>query len=741
MPTVVTHHKAAFFLGAAAALFAATEVRAAGLAADNLWPLCHSVTPPFDTDAQLDSALAPTDITADYGEGVNDELYTVRGNVLILRGAQRINADQAVYDDRSGQVDAEGTVRLQQRGFIVEGESARFDLTAETGQINQARYQYLDRHAHGQARTVIRESAEITQLLNASYTTCDPGEVDWELRARRVTLDHAEAVGTARGVTLRFQNVPFLYFPYINFPLDGNRKSGLLPPTVGYSDETGLDFGQPVYWNIAPQYDATITPRILGTRGLLTQVEFRYLTPDNGGIINVEYLPNDAVFGADRGALSFQHMERIDARWRADANFNYVSDSRYLAELGGNLSSASATHLDRRLDVTYSGDYNYFLARLQDYQTIDEATPVGDRPYQRLPQLLFSGVAPSHPLGGDYALDAELTRFEREQSVTGTRISLHPSIAWPVERLGYFFIPKAGLRYTGYRLDEVGPGTADAPQHSVPVYSLDGGLYLERDIEFRGRPFLHTLEPRLFYLRIPFRDQTDFPVFDTSAFDFSFSQLFRDNRFTGPDRLSDANQLSAGVTSRLLDRGDGREWLRAALGQIYYFEAPRVGLPGVPLPSRGESDLVGELSTRLTARWTASGSLQWNPDADETERAAVQFRYQGERQQLFNAGYRFRRDELDQTDLSLLWPLRQRWQFIGRWNYSHRDQRVLETLAGLQYDSCCWAFRATTRRYVNTVSGDNNQALYLQLELKGLANIGNSVEDVLEHGILGYRAR
>ncbi len=741
MPTVVTYHPAGLLIGAALALYAANP-HAAGLPDDGLWPLCHSVAPSFDPDdSALDNLRAPTDITADYGEGTDAQLYTVRGNVLIRRGDQRLTADRALYDDQSGQVDAEGTVRFQQRGFIVEGISARFDLTAETGQIQQARYHYLERHAHGQARTVVRENAGVTQLLRASYTTCDPGEVDWELRARRVTLNHAAAIGIARDVTLRFQNVPFLYLPYINFPLDGNRKSGLLPPIVGYSDETGLDFGQPVYWNIAPQYDATITPRFLESRGLLTQVEFRYLSPHNRGHFNLEYLPNDGVFGADRGALSLLHNEQLGSRWRADVNFNYVSDSRYLAELGGNLSSASTTHLDRRLDVTYNGDHNYFLARLQDYQTIDEAAPVGDRPYQRLPHLLFNGNAPSHPLGADVALDAELTRFQREQSITGTRISLHPSIAWPVERLGYFLIPKAGLRYTGYRLDNVGPGVADAPQHSMPVYSLDGGLYLERDIEFGGRPLLHTLEPRLFYLRIPFRDQTDFPVFDTSAFDFSFAQLFRDNRFTGPDRLSDANQLSAGVTSRLLDRGNGREWLRAALGQIYYFEAPRVGLPGVPLPSRGESDLVAELNARLTARWTASGTLQWNTDTNETERFAVQFRYQGDQQRLFNAGQRFRRNELDQTDLSILWPLHQRWQFIGRWNYSHRDERILETLAGLQYDSCCWAFRVTTRRYVNTSSGDSNQALYLQLELKGLANIGNSVEDVLERGILGYRAR
>ncbi len=740
MPSTVIRSKAALILGASAALCAAAGTHAAGLT-DAQWPLCHGVAPPLAEESSAPAALSPMEITADYGEGLGSALYTVRGNVLMRRGSQHLEADSAVYDDRSGQVDATGTVRFQQGGFIVSGEAARFDLAAETGEVGLAEYQLLERHARGRADTVVRESATITQLRRASYTTCDPGDLGWELRARRVTLDHAEAVGVARDVTLRFQNVPFLYLPYINFPLNDERKSGLLPPTLGYSDETGVDIGQPVYWNIAPQRDATITPRFLETRGLLTQVEFRYLNPSNHGRINAEYLPSDAVFGNDRGAFSYEHLHRLNARWRADLNYNYVSDSRYLAELGGNLSSASTTHLDRRLDLSYGGAHNLFLARLQDYQTVDDTTPYADRPYQRLPQLVFSGNGPTHPLGGDYALAAELTQFEREQSLTGTRLSLHPSIAWPVERLGYFFVPKAGLRYTGYRLDSAGPGGLEDPQHSVPVYSIDSGLYLERDLRLRARDFRQTLEPRLYYLRVPFRDQSDFPVFDTSAFDFSFAQLFRENRFTGPDRLGDANQLSAGLTSRLLDRGSGREWLRASLGQIYYFEPPRVALPGVTLPARGESDIVGELSARLNAQWTVATSLQWNSDVDDTERAAVQFRYQGAQRQLFNAGYRFRRGELDQTDLSMLWPLQRQWQLIGRWNYSHRDERVLETLAGLQYDSCCWAFRATTRRYVNTTSGDSNRALYLQLELKGLANIGNSVEDLLERGILGYRAR
>lgn len=736
--------QAVLLFGAAAALWLAPLPRAAAAQTADEWPLCHRVDIPADADIGADardSADAPTEITADYGEAAGDTLYTVRGDVFVRRGSQQLEADRAVYDHSTGVVDAEGTVHFRQRGFAVEGAAARFDLATETGEIHRTRYQYLERHAHGEAETLVREGAERTQLYRASFTTCDPDQVDWELRARHVTLDQRDAVGTARGVTVRFKDVPFLYLPYLNFPLNDERKTGLLPPLIGHGNQTGLDLGIPFYWNIAPNRDATITPRLLENRGLLTEAEFRYLNRSSHGVINGSYLPGDALYGGDRSAFSAQHHHRLAARWTADANFNHVSDARYLSELGGSLATASTTHLDRRLDVNYTGDRNQFLARAQDYQTVDPTIAAADRPYRRLPQLLFVGEAAAHPLGADYAWRAEFVQFARDNSLAGSRVHVQPSIAWPLETLGYFMIPQAGLHYTGYRLDDPAGRAAEAPQHGVPIYSLDSGLFLERELALGGRPFVQTLEPRLYYLRIPFRDQSDFPVFDTTRFDFSYAQLFRENRYTNPDRIGDANQLSLGLTSRLLERDSGREWLRAAIGQIHYFEAPRVTLPGEAAVARGESDLIGELSSRVTQTWTAGTQLQWNPDDGRVEKGSVQLRYQRDARHLFNAGYRFRRGELDQTDFSLLWPLGRQWQVVGRWNYSLRDRRGLETLAGLQYDSCCWAFRITSRRYVNSIEGDTSQALYLQLELKGLASLGKSVDEVLEHGILGYRAR
>jgi LPS-assembly protein len=307
-----------------------------------------------------------------------------------------------------------------------------------------------------------------------------------------------------------------------------------------------------------------------------------------------------------------------------------------------------------------------------------------------------------------------------------------------MESLGYFLTPKISLNHTQYRLDGQAAGTMADPARTTPLYSIDSGLFLERETTIGAHHFLHTLEPRLYYLRVPYRDQSDYPLFDTSLFDFSFSQLFRENRFSSADRIGDADQLSVAVTSRLIDQESGREWLSGSLGEIIYLADQRVTL-GTPPRNRATSDIVAEASSHLSERWSTALDMQWNPDIDKVDEGAFQFRYAMDDRHLFNAGYRFRRDQLTQTDLSFLWLLNPRWQLLGRWNYSQRDHRPLETLAGIQYESCCWIFRATSRRYVSDVAGDSNRSLYLQLELKGLANIGQSAEDVLERGILGYR--
>ena len=707
---------------------------------DGMWGLCqHTASQPLPpaNASMLPAAQSPTYITSDYGEGKLDELYTLSGHVLIRRGPQQVEADQAVYDSRTGNVDATGNVRLEQGGLISQGNSAHFNLNTGTGEVNTAHYEYLAQHAHGQADTISHESADITYLYRATYTTCDPNKVDWELRARDVRLDHAEAVGEAYNVTLRFKDVPFLYFPYINFPLNDERKSGILPPILGYSSLGGFEIGIPVYWNIAPNRDATITPTVIEHRGLLTKGEFRYLTETSEGEVQAAYLPYDADFGAERGALSYLNKSRLSPHWSSDLVAGYVSDDSFLSDFGGSLAVTSTSQVERRLDLNYNADYTSFLARAQGYQTIDPTLPPDSRPYQRLPQMVFTAATPTHPFAAAYGFEGELVRFERASSTTGSRLNFTPSLAWPMETQSYFITPKIGLNYTQYQLSGQPAGSQADPTRTTPIYSIDSGIFLEREITLGEHTFLHTLEPRLYYLRVPYRDQSDLPLFDTGSFDFSFAQLFRENRFTGADRIGDANQVSVAVTNRLIDQGSGREWLSGSLGQIFYLEDRRVTLSGPPADSH-TSDFVAEASSHLSKRWSTSADLQWNPDIHKADKGDFQFRYMMDDRRLFNASYRYTRDQLTQTDLSFLWLLNPRWQLLGRWNYSQRDHRTLESLAGVQYESCCWIFRVTTRRYVSDVAGNSNRSIYFQLELKGLGNIGQSADAVLERGILGY---
>jgi LPS-assembly protein len=714
---------------------------AAAKRANSMWDLCPGM-PTNSTSADetsLPPSSFPTYLHSDYGEGKINQKYILKGHVLIERGSQKIGADEAVYDDHTGVVNADGHVLFQQGGLITEGRSARINLDTGTGEFDSAHFQYLPQHASGQADTIIHESSDITRLHHATYTTCDPSKVDWQLRAQDVTLHHDEAVGEAYNVLLRFKGVPLFYFPYINFPLNDKRKTGVLPPTVGYSNSTGIDIGIPYYWNIAPNRDATITPRLVARRGLLTKGEYRYLSENSAGEIQANYLPGDKVYGSDRGTLSVLHKTQFNQQWNTHVNATYVSDYRYLSDLGGSLSTASTTQVERRMDVNYGGSYSNFRARVQAYQNLDPTLQPASRPYERLPQLLFSTATPSHPFGAAYRLDGEFVYFARASSVTGSRLNFRPSVSLPMETQAYFFTPKISVNHIQYQLNGQTPGKPNDPSRTLPIYSIDTGLFLERETRFATHNFLNTLEPRLYYVRVPYRDQSDLPVFDTSLFDFSFSQLFQENRFSGSDRIGDANQLSIAVTSRLVDESEGREWLSGSLGQIIYLEDRRVTL-GQPPQTQQTSDIVAEASTHFSKRWSSYFDLLWNPQTHKSDQGDAQLQYHWDDRRILNAGYRFRRNQLTQTDLSFLWQLSSHWRLVGRWNYSQRDHRALESLGGVEYESCCWIIRATSRRYITDVSGDTTRALYIQLELKGLASIGNSVEDILERGILGYRS-
>lgn len=709
-------------------------------AAEDIFALCKPLTlhspprpalpPPQDEAVHVFADEA----TIDEHQGIS----TFSGDVLVQRAAQIVRTPVITYDRSADRLEAEGDFTLWDKHFIVSGRGIKL-YAKDRGRMQQADYWLLSRRARGHAEKVLKKSEDLVGLEGASYTTCDPDREVWRLDSERTILDNTTATGTASHVVIRLLGMPVFYTPYLSFPLNDARKSGFLFPNIGSSDETGTEFSLPYYWNLAPHYDATLTPRLMSRRGVLLKTAFRYLTPSAGGRMTVEYMPHDKAFGGERASLHFEHRGPLKNRWYTDVNLNYTSDVRYFEELGNNISVASTTHLERRADLLYLGAGWQALGRLQNFQTLIKDPQA--RPYERLPQLLFKTTLPEWNRRFNTALQAEFVSFDRDTTVVpgpiGQRFDLKTTFSFPWRTPSTFVIPRLSLRYTRYDLEQT--ETNDTPDRGLFTFSTDSGLFLEREHHWFATDLIQTLEPRLFYRYTPYRDQGDIPLFDTARYDLSFGQLFREESYSGPDRIDDNHQLTTALTSRLLGSNTGIEHLRASIGQIHYFRDRRVTLPGESTATQTASNLIFEVGAQVAKYWEGTATLHWDPDTQNTERSLFRLRYQSDQDHIVNLSYRLRDDLLEQTDLSWHWSLGSRWQLLGRWNYALPDEITLETFFGLEYSSCCWAIRGITRRYLNNEDGQSYlNGFFLQLELKGLGGIGKKADSFLEQRIPGY---
>ncbi len=706
--------------------------------------------PVVDDDAALSDLV---DVKADDAQLVNKGLSVFDGNVVVTRGGRELSADHITYHRATGTVTAQGDIRLRDSQMVLEGDEAEWLTSSDEGTMVNATYHLREIGARGDAKHIYRQGLLQTDLRGATYSTCSVANPFWDLQANSVKLDHDEAVGSAEDVIVRIKDVPVFYTPYISFPLNDQRKSGFLAPSFGNSDETGFDLQTPYYWNIGPGRDATITPRYMSDRGMQLNAEYRYLYLGGEGTIQAGFLASDDLktdgedinpyYNEDRKHFSFRHIGNANSRWRTDIDYNYISDDDYLEDFGSNLSLTSTTHLYRKAQLSYSDDTWSFVGRMQGYQTITDV----EEPYQRLPQLILSGSFPEKLFGLSYHLRTEYVEFDHDDLVDGQRFDIMPTISLPKQSAAGFFTPSVTLRHTEYRLNENGQTiTDDSPSRTLPIASVDSGLFFERSLPFKGQNYIHTLEPRAFYLYIPERDQTDIPIFDSSLRTFNFGQLFAEDRFSGTDRVGDANQLSLALTSRIIDPDTGREKLSASIGQIRYFTDRDVILPSGEVGSRSGSDMVVEVAAALAKEWTAKAEVQWDPHSgNQSNLSSVQLRYRGDNGQIFNISHRYRRDGvstiegLEQVDVSGRLPINEQWSLIGRYYHSLRDNKLLEGLAGVEYDSCCWATRFVIRDYINDIDDDDrNLAFLFQIELKGLGNFGQKTDDLLKESIFGF---
>ncbi len=700
------------------------------------WSYCK----PSDAElaAGFDAALAADDNIHVSAESLNSsgtDALVFDGEVELRGQGRLLRADQVRVFDAPRRFEASGGIELRSEGLLIRSQSAVLSEADRRGVFENVEYALPQRHAFGRATRVLTAESELT-LKQASYSSCQVNDPDWVIRASRIHLDREAGQGTARNATLRFLGVPLVYLPYISFPIDDRRRSGLLYPVLGSTDVSGLQLSLPFYWNIAPNYDMTITPRLMEKRGVMLVDEFRYLGRNTRSKLNLEYLGNDRVADEVRYRYGIDHESRLTRHWNLKLKGSVVSDNDYLTDFSRGLDSTSRTHLERYADLLYQSRHWKGVIRNQVYQTIDPTIPRAERPYRRLPQVTAEGTLPLFDDQLRLGLTTDMTRFTHGFAVEGRRFDVAPALSWEWATPGVFFRPTLSWRDTYYDIDAFDAAPARTIQRDVPVASVDSGLILERDMPNDNTL---TLEPRLFYLYAPFRDQSDIPVFDSNEPAFIFSSLFRDNRFSGLDRIGDANQLTVALTSRMFDNSSGRELFRASLGQINYFKDRRVTLPGSEAETASRSDYLAEIAATPSAKWIVSGHLVSNSALDQAEVATINVGYRGGNNRVANIEHRFRRaDDVNQTALSWAWPVNRNWKFLGRWLFSHTRDLDLEVIAGLEYESCCWKARLISRRYILDEQEEYNNGFYVQLILKGLASFGTGTT-LIEQSISGYQ--
>ncbi|OGI50365.1 MAG: hypothetical protein A3A87_06425, partial [Candidatus Muproteobacteria bacterium RIFCSPLOWO2_01_FULL_60_18] len=680
----------------------------------------------------------PAEVRARELRLINKGVSEFIGAVELRRDSQSLNADYLRHDKSSGMVDATGNVTFKEAsGLTYQTQETHINLGSRTGHAGSGSFRLEDGSARGDAERIDFEGPDHTRLTRVRYTTCAPGQDDWFFKIGELELDTAEDIGTARHASINFQGLPVFYLPYLSFPISDQRKSGFLIPRVGSSDNRGTEISAPYYLNLAPNYDDTLTPRYLSKRGWQLQNEFRYLTPRAEGKLDIEALPNDRMENRDdRAAGTYLHKQVFDSRWSGNVDLRAVSDKQYVEDFGDNLRITSQTHLPQNAQVDYRGPLWNFGARAAGYQTIDPTIAPADRPYARLPQINLSLNRPMQPNRANYYFETEAVNFDRDAGVTGGRLNLSPAVALPLSNNYGFVTPRIGVRHISYALS----GAPDeTPSLTRGVFSLDSGLVFERDSRWGERLFTQTLEPRLYYLYIPDKNQDALPNFDTSVPEFSFPNLFRDNRFTGGDRIGDANQVTAAVTTRFIDDHDGTERGRASLGRIYYFADREVNLPA-GTGSTAASDIIGEATATLASHWHARSSIQWNRADPRVEKYSVYLQYNPAKDRILNLGKRFIRNEIEQTDISTEWPLASRWTFRARSLYSQRDKRNVESFAGVEYNACCWALRVVAgRRLIYDTANNNaaiqNNSIMFELELTGLSKLGRVPDSPLRESM------
>lgn len=689
----------------------------------------------------------PVFIEADRITGYYKKEIEAIGDAEIQHGDNILTAGRMKYYQLTEDTEAEGNVSLDRPKDILKGTNLQINLKTEEGHMSEPRYYIKDGKGRGAGSALLFEGKNNYRLQEASYTTCPEGNDDWYVRAKELEIDHKNEVGTARHASIVFKNTPILYSPWIDFSYSGKRKSGILTPILGYNVRTGFDTALPIYLNIAPNIDATIAPRIMTERGFMLSNEARYLGNHMNGRLLFDILPDDIKTNQTRWAILYEHTQNLGKGWQGLVNYNQVSDDRYFRDLNPNLAQTSLRNLAQQGEVLYNGRLGTggvlsFRGLAQGFQVLQDPFAPYVPPYARLPHFSVNAIK-QNVAGLDFELNSSWSNFYHPTLVDGNRLVMFPNVSAPLRNAYGYLTPKFGVHYTQYNLaSPITETKGENMSRTVPIFSLDSGIAFDRQIGVGGSKFTQTLEPRVFYVYAPYSNQNLLPNFESALNDFSFTQIFNENRFSGNDRINDANRVALALTSRFVEQQTGIERLRLAAGQQIDFSENRVSLssPQVTNPQQitsGKTDFIAAIAGRLTPRISTDTNIQIDQSRFSTERIRAGISYQPDIGKVLNFGYRFTRDVIEQVDTSVQWPIAGKLHGVARVNYSLKDDKILAGLAGFEYNSCCWALRVVMQR-LTTATQTQTTAYFVQLELKGLMGLGNNPLQVLQQTIPGY---
>ncbi|MEE8056734.1 MAG: LPS-assembly protein LptD [Pseudomonadales bacterium] len=756
-------------------------------------------------DANLTPDIAPLRANA-ASTSIEGDVVTLSGDVILSQGNRRLKADSASLDRSSHELKIEGNIEVREPGVLIHASKGQINTETNLGHFEAASFLQHDNSIRGKAERIQRNSSNTLDMERGYITQCTPDDEVWVIHASEIHLDNNEGWGSAQHARLTIKDVPVFYTPYMTFPIDERRKTGFLWPTLGSSDDNGFEITTPYYLNLAPNYDATLAPHYISDRGTMTTLELRQLGSLGEWMLSGALLEDDTftdnppLDDPDTAQDESDGFPPREKRWVASViqsgnffgistsiDYTKVGDNEYFEDLASNnLEVKRSTHLNQQLTLGFSNENWQTELTAQDHQTIDEE--LSDQ-YQLMPRFSVERNATGANFDIEWLFEAEFTDFQHDESInnggnfiTGQRTFAEAGLSFPMRSPAGFIIPTAKVRSVSYDLEEFKLGDDDSPSATTPLATLDMGLIFERDIHFSSNRYVQTLEPRLYYFYSDFEQQTN-PNFDTSELTFSYSQLFRDTRFSGHDRLDDANQISAGISSRFIDDGDGREVLSLSLGQIFYFEDSRVYVtdtlvnPDGSTPGRSNSHIASEIHYQPTDKIWLSNDLLWDSRRDKLLEGGVDFHYQTDAQSLYNIGYRFRRNgssnfrrdgdgklvsdiqDLSQANASLVLPIGKRWSLYAHYLYDVEEHRALDDITGIQYEDCCWIVRLLYQQgldkdiildkdIVDVLTGnivtkrklvtERDYAFILEFQLKGLGSLGNKVRGILEKNILGY---